>query len=271
METDHTRAEQRLLDAALKSPAVVLDAGCGRTTRLRDYRDRITPLVGVDVDADAGRAESLPRRVRPRGSRRSPALRRADVRSRLRELRRGAPCAVRTGHSPNGTASCGPAAHWFSSRATGRTRSWRSAIGSPSGCGSPSSGAAAGVAERDVYPARYLANTPKALERAVRSAGFEPVSVEYVGTLHRYGARVPGAATILRPIEAALPDARRRRTGGVLAACSDRVRPANRPFRFGYPRPGRASPPPRRAHRARLRPRPVAARRCRSRPSSSRE
>ena len=79
----------------------------------------------------------------------------------------------------------------------------------------------AGVAERDVYPARYLANTPEALERVVRSAGFEPVSVEYVGTLHRYGARVPAAATILRAIEAALPDARR---STIVAAYSAPVR-----------------------------------------------
>ena len=55
METDHTRAEQRLLDEALRPRAVALDAGCGRTTRLRHYRDRIVRLVGVDVDEDAGR------------------------------------------------------------------------------------------------------------------------------------------------------------------------------------------------------------------------
>ena len=55
METDHTVVERRLLDEGLRSGTVALDAGCGRTTRLRDYRDRIVRLVGVDVDAAAGR------------------------------------------------------------------------------------------------------------------------------------------------------------------------------------------------------------------------
>ena len=55
METDHTRVERALLDEALQAGAVALDAGCGRTTRLRDYRDRITRLVGVDTDEAAGR------------------------------------------------------------------------------------------------------------------------------------------------------------------------------------------------------------------------
>ena len=55
METDHTRVERVLLDEALQAGAVALDAGCGRTTRLRDYRDRITRLVGVDTDEAAGR------------------------------------------------------------------------------------------------------------------------------------------------------------------------------------------------------------------------
>jgi len=55
VETDHTEVERRLLDAALRPGAVALDAGCGRTTRLRNYRDRIVRLVGVDADGDAGR------------------------------------------------------------------------------------------------------------------------------------------------------------------------------------------------------------------------
>jgi len=47
--------EKRLLDEALTRGAVALDAGCGRTTRLRNFRDRISRLVGVDVDEAAGR------------------------------------------------------------------------------------------------------------------------------------------------------------------------------------------------------------------------
>lgn len=36
----------------------MLDAGSGRTTRLRHYRDRIAELTGVDLDADGGRANA---------------------------------------------------------------------------------------------------------------------------------------------------------------------------------------------------------------------
>ena len=55
METDHVAAERRLLDEALESGASALDVGCGRTTRLRFFRDRIARLVGADPDEAAGR------------------------------------------------------------------------------------------------------------------------------------------------------------------------------------------------------------------------
>ena len=67
----------------------------------------------------------------------------------------------------------------------------------------------AGVAERDVYPTTYRANTPKRLAVAAAAAGFEPVAVEYVATLHRYGARVPLLGGLLRTAERMLPAARR--------------------------------------------------------------
>ncbi|MGH3016972.1 MAG: hypothetical protein ACRDLU_01190, partial [Gaiellaceae bacterium] len=54
-ETSHVEVERRFLDAALVPAAKVLDAGCGRTTRLRHYRDRIAELTGADLDADGGR------------------------------------------------------------------------------------------------------------------------------------------------------------------------------------------------------------------------
>ena len=57
METDHVAVERRLLDDALRPGAVALDAGCGRTTRLRFFRDRIVRLVGVDAD-DAAASEN---------------------------------------------------------------------------------------------------------------------------------------------------------------------------------------------------------------------
>ena len=55
----HVALERRLLDAALVPQAYVLEAGCGRTTRLAGYRDRIARLVGVDVDEEAGRQNSV--------------------------------------------------------------------------------------------------------------------------------------------------------------------------------------------------------------------
>jgi SAM-dependent methyltransferase len=54
-ETSHTAVESRLLDIALPAQATVLEAGCGRTTRLIQRRDRIRSLVGVDLDVEAGR------------------------------------------------------------------------------------------------------------------------------------------------------------------------------------------------------------------------
>ena len=67
----------------------------------------------------------------------------------------------------------------------------------------------AGAAERDVYPTRYRANTPSALADAIAAGGLEPVSVELVGTLHRYAARVPVVPAALRVLEGALPEMRR--------------------------------------------------------------
>ncbi|MGH7358068.1 MAG: class I SAM-dependent methyltransferase, partial [Candidatus Rokuibacteriota bacterium] len=46
--------EARLLDRALPPAARVLDAGCGRRTRLAERRERIAELVGVDLDPAAG-------------------------------------------------------------------------------------------------------------------------------------------------------------------------------------------------------------------------
>src|SRR5918999_3705372 len=54
-ETSHTEVEARFLGAALSRDARVLDAGCGRRTRLSAYRSRIAELVGIDLDSSAGR------------------------------------------------------------------------------------------------------------------------------------------------------------------------------------------------------------------------
>jgi SAM-dependent methyltransferase len=208
VETDHTVVERRLLDETLRADAVALDAGCGRTTRLRDYRDRIVRLVGVDADDEAGRAnpyldeyvhadldEALPfedgsfdlvyanfvveHLARPRQA--------------LEEWHRVL--------SPDGALLL----------LTSNRASPLMGIGDrlPRSLRLVIKRRGAGVDERDVYPTRYLANTPARLAKATAAAGFEPVAVELVGTAHRYGARIPGAAPVLRMVERLLPADRR--------------------------------------------------------------
>jgi hypothetical protein len=53
---------------------------------------------------------------------------------------------------------------------------------------------------------------------APRAAGFTAGSIAYVATLHRYGARVPGAAHVLRWAERVLPEKRRSMIVGAYRA-----------------------------------------------------
>ena len=200
METDHTLVERRLLEAALRPGVAALDAGCGRTTRLRDHRDRIVRLVGVDADEEAGRANPYLDEFVP-----------ADLDDAL---------------PFNDDAFDLVYANFVVEHLARPERAfseWRRVL-RPAGTlllltsnrASPLMAAAdrlpenvrllikrrgAGAAERDVYPTRYLANTPQRLDAAARGGGFEPVAVEYVGTLHRYGARIPGAGPLLSAVE----------------------------------------------------------------------
>jgi SAM-dependent methyltransferase len=208
VETDHTLVERRLLDEVLRPDAVALDAGCGRTTRLRDHRDNIARLVGVDVDDEAGRANPY-----------VDEYLHADLDDVL----------------PFDDGSFDLVYANFVVEHLARPRhtfeEWRRVL-EPDGAlvlltsnrASPLMGAAdrlpqalrlsikrrgAGVDERDVYPTRYLANTPARLERVAAAAGFEPIEVVFVATAHRYGARIPGAATALRALERMLPASHR--------------------------------------------------------------
>jgi SAM-dependent methyltransferase len=200
--------ERRLLDDALSPGCLALDAGCGRTTRLRDYRDRIDRLVGVDSDEAAGRANPYVDEFVP-----------ADLDERLpfdddtfdlvyanfviehlaqperafrewrRVLRSDGRLVLVTSNSANPLLALGdrlPSAVRLAIKRRG-----------------------AGAEERNVYPTRYLANNPRRLTAVAGAAGFEPVSIEFVATLHRYGALVPGASAILRTAERILPTERR--------------------------------------------------------------
>lgn len=197
-----------MLDAVLRPGAVALDAGCGRTTRLRFYRDRIDRLVGVDVDEAAGRSnpfvdeflsvsidEPLPF---PDGAfdlvyanfvvehLAAPSTAFGEWRRVLRP----------DGHLLLVTSNRASPFLAVASRMPRRARLTVKRRG-------------AGVTEEDVYPTLYRANTPALLAAATDAAGLEPVSVELVGTLHRYGMRVPGAPAVLRLLERCLPSSRR--------------------------------------------------------------
>ncbi len=200
--------EQRLLEAAVSPGCVVLDAGCGRTTRLRAYRDRIDRLVGIDNDEAAGRENPYLDEFVP-----------ADLGEPLpfdddafdlvyanfvvehlerpedafgewrRVLRGGGRLVLLTTNRASPLIALGD-------RLPQSVRLGIKRRG-------------AGAEERNVYPTSYLANTPDRLAAVARGAGFQPEAIELVGTLHRYGARVPGMSSILRTVERALPAGRR--------------------------------------------------------------
>jgi SAM-dependent methyltransferase len=202
--TSHTEVEAELLRQALDPGSAVLEAGCGRTSRLRGHRDRIERLVGVDLDEPGGRTngfvdefvvadlcgtlpfadgtfdlvysnfvvEHLER----------PAAAFAEWH---RVLRPGGSVVVVTSNRSNPLMAA----------ARVMPQAVRTAV----------KGRGPGAEARDVFPTRYRANTPSALTSQLAGAGFEPVRVEAVGTLHRYAGERRGAAALLRGFERVLP------------------------------------------------------------------
>ncbi|HEV3479837.1 MAG TPA: hypothetical protein VG144_10365, partial [Gaiellaceae bacterium] len=61
------------------------------------------------------------------------------------------------------------------------------------------------AAEEDVFPAVYRANTPTRLSTLLDVAGFVPVEVHCVATLHRYAGDRPLPARVLMALERVLP------------------------------------------------------------------
>ena len=203
-ETSHTEVETRFLDRALRPGGRILDAGCGRKTRLRDYRDRIAELVGVDVDAAAGAENAALDRFVVADlctplpfedesfdlvyanfvieHLESPL---AALQEWRRVLRPDGSVVLLTSNSANPLVG---GARLLPHRVRVLLK-----------------GAGAGVAEEDVIPARYAANTPRRLAAVVAKAGFAPVEVAFVATLHRYAERKPFLPAVLRGFERLLP------------------------------------------------------------------
>ena len=208
VEVDHVAVERRLLDDALRPGAVVLDAGCGRTTRLRFYRDRIERLVGVDADEPAGRENPSVDEFVPANL--DEPLPFDDASFDLVYAN------FVVEHLVDPAAAFGDWRRLL--RPDGRVVIVTSNRASPAmalGARLPSSvrlgikRRGAGAAEQDVYPTRYRANTPAALALAIEAGGLEPIAVELVGTLHRYAARVPVVPAVLRGAERLVPEGRR--------------------------------------------------------------
>jgi SAM-dependent methyltransferase len=200
----HTEVEADLLRQALGPGSSVLEAGCGRTTRLARFRDRIDRLVGVDLDESGGRTnESIDEfavadlcgplpfddaafdlvysNFVVEHLERPPAA----FGEWHRVLRPGGSVVVVTSNRSNPLMA---AARIL-----------------PQGVRTAIKGRGPGAVARDVFPARYRANTPAVLTAQLAQAGFRPVQVVPVATLHRYAGERRAAAAALRGFERALP------------------------------------------------------------------
>jgi ubiquinone/menaquinone biosynthesis C-methylase UbiE len=206
-ETSHTEVEARLLQRALQPSTSVLDAGCGRTTRLADYRSSISRLVGVDLDAAAGSENAALDEFVVADCARLPfedatfdlvysnfviehlESPEAAFREWRRVLRPGGSLVFLTSNSSNPYLAV---ARMLPQRA--RVAAKR--LGP-------------GASEQDVFPAVYRANSPARLSKLLEAAGFVAVEVHYVATLHRYAGARRLLVRLLTGLERGLPPRRR--------------------------------------------------------------
>lgn len=203
-QVSHTEVEARLLDRAIVTPGRVLEAGCGRRTRLEARRDRIARLVGVDVDAVAGTQNTaldefivadlcgtlpLPSASFDLVYANFVVEHLARPAVAFRELRRlltpGGSLILLTSNRANPVVAASGLLPEAARLAVKR--------------------AGAGVAAHDVIPLHHRANTPWRLHALLRAAGFERVELQYVATLHRYAARSPALGGLVRRLEGVLP------------------------------------------------------------------
>jgi SAM-dependent methyltransferase len=209
-ETDHTAVELRLLERALPAggTATVLEAGCGRTTRLVAVRDRIGELVGMDVDVAAGEEnDALDRFVEGDLCKPLPfddaSFDLVYANFVVEHLDRPS-AAFAEWHRV-----LRPDGHLLLVTSNRASPVLRAAELLPQSTRVVIKQRGAGAREDDVFPAVYRANTPRQLREQLEAAGFAPVSVLPVATLDRYAGGRRAPAAILRAGEHALPPWRR--------------------------------------------------------------
>jgi ubiquinone/menaquinone biosynthesis C-methylase UbiE len=204
-EASHIEVESRFLGRALPAGARVLDAGCGRKTRLERHRERIAELVGVDLDPHAG-AENTALDQFLVADLNAPLLFEDDsfdlVYANFVIEHLTSPATALTEWRrvlrPEGslvlltTNSANPA------MAVARLLPHRARVAVK--------GTGAGEAQRDVIPAVYRANAPGRLAAVIEQAGLVPVEVAYVANLHGYARRMPALAKVLLGFERVLPE-----------------------------------------------------------------